>query len=237
MKKPLIGINLDLEPGGGYSPYPWYALRRNYFDAVARAGAIPVGIPYQINLIDEILDRIDGLIIPGGFFDIHPNHYGATDCHDTVVTKEDRTEFDSKITLRAFERDLPILGICAGAQLLNVFLGGTLHQHIPDEIENALDHEQKTCRTEPAHDIEIKEGTLLYEVAHIKHAAVNSSHHQAIKDLGKGVQINALAPDGVVEGIEVPEKRFCLGVEWHPEYEISDLDRQIFKKFVEEAQK
>ena len=237
MKKPIIGMTLDLEPAGGYSPYPWYALRRNYFDAVARAGAIPVAIPYQRALIEDFLESLHGLVIPGGFFDIHPSRYGVSECHDTVVTKDERTEFDIEITRRAFEKDLPLLGICAGAQLMNVLLGGTLYQHIPDDIENALEHEQKECRSQPSHGIAITENTLLHQIGGTKTAQVNSSHHQAIKDLGAGVVVNAIAPDGVVEGIEIPEKRFCLGVEWHPEYETTDLDRKIFQHFVAEARR
>ena len=120
-----------------------------------------------------------------------------------------------------------------GEQLLNVILGGSLIQHIPDEIENPLDHEQTNPKSEPAHDIFIKENTLLHQIVKKRKIAVNSSHHQAVAAPGNAVVSNAFAPDGVIEGIEVPSKRFCLGVQWHPEYGINKSDQAIFQGFVD----
>ncbi len=235
MKKPYIGVNLDHEPAGGYSDFPWYALRQNYFDAIEHAGGIPVGLTYQFDLIESYLDLIQGLLVPGGFFDIHPSQFGEDEVHETVVTKDRRTRFDLGMTKGALERDIPFLGICAGEQLLNVVRGGSLIQHIPDTIPDALEHEQKTPRDQPTHSIEIVPGTLLHEIAGSTQAMVNSTHHQAVRHAGENLVINARAPDGVIEGIEDPSLRFCLGVEWHPEYESTDLDRRIFKRFIQEA--
>jgi putative glutamine amidotransferase len=130
---------------------------------------------------------------------------------------------------------MPVLGICGGQQLLNVALGGTLIQHIPDEIADALPHRQPNPRNEPGHEVCIVTGTLLHRIAGAERLAVNSAHHQAVKDAGPGVVIDAMAEDGVIEGIEDPRRHFCLGVQWHPEFEINEADRHIFRAFVAAA--
>jgi putative glutamine amidotransferase len=128
-----------------------------------------------------------------------------------------------------------VLGICGGQQLMNVALGGTLIQHIPDEVAAALAHEQPNPRTEPGHKVRVAKGTLLHEITGTEELAVNSAHHQAAKDVGAGVVVNATAEDGVIEGIEHPGYRFCLGVQWHPEYLISPGDGRILAAFVAAA--
>jgi putative glutamine amidotransferase len=235
MSRPVIGITLDAEPPGGYSKLPWYALRENYCEAVARAGGLPLLLPHEPDLATDYLARIDALLITGGAFDVDPALFGASSKHPTVKTKGKRTAFEYAITRGAHESDKPILGICGGEQLLNVVLGGTLVQHIPDEIANALAHEQPNPRTEPGHNVRVVPNTLLHRVAGALELPVNSAHHQAVKDVGPGIVVNATAPDGVVEGIEDPRRRFCLGVEWHPEYSISPADDRIFDAFVKAA--
>ena len=127
---------------------------------------------------------------------------------------------------------MPVLGICGGQQLLHVVLGGTLIQHIPDEVGGALAHEQPNPRTEPGHSVRVKKNTLLHRIVETDELDVNSAHHQAAKDAPDGIIVNATAPDGVIEGIEAPGYRFCLGVQWHPEYEISSGDSKIFEAFI-----
>lgn len=232
MTQPIIGVTLDSEEPGGYSKLPWYALRQNYCEAVVRAGGLPILLPHEPEQAAAYLDRIDGLVITGGAFDVDPGLFGATTRHATVKTKDKRTAFELAITKGAIERDLPILGICGGQQLLNVVLGGTLIQHIPDEVGAALAHEQPNPRTEPGHHVTVKKGTLLHRICGVDALAVNSAHHQAAKDVGPGVVVDAVAEDGVIEGIELPGKRFCLGVQWHPEYSISSGDAKIFDAFV-----
>ena len=135
----------------------------------------------------------------------------------------------------ALARHMPVLGICGGQQLLHVVLGGALIQHIPDEVTGALAHEQPNPRDEAGHEVDVREGTLLHRIVGVTRLAVNSAHHQAAKDEPDGVVINAVAPDGVIEGIEAAKERFCLGVQWHPEFAISDGDGRIFEAFVEAA--
>jgi putative glutamine amidotransferase len=128
---------------------------------------------------------------------------------------------------------MPVLGICGGQQLLNVVLGGTLIQHIPDEVPGSVAHRQPNPRNEPGHSVRVVAGTLLHRITGVESLGVNSAHHQAVKEAGPGLVIDAVAEDGVVEGIEDPRQRFCLGVQWHPEFEINEADRLIFRAFVE----
>jgi len=232
---PVIGITLDYETAGGYSKMPWYAVRENYLTSVAEQGAIPLPLPHHPDLAHAYLDMISGLIITGGAFDIAPELYGEQNVHETVTLKKNRTEFEWAITRGALDRSMPILGICGGQQLLHAILGGTLHQHIPDDVPNALAHEQPNPRTEPGHGITIIPGTLLHQIVGETKIAVNSAHHQAANKPGPGVIISATAEDGVIEAIEYPAHPFCLGVQWHPEYHVTEHDTEIFAAFVHAA--
>lgn len=232
---PLVGITLDSEQPGGWSNYPWYAVRENYCAAVRAAGGLPILLPHEPEEAEAYLDRIDALLVTGGAFDLDPALFGAVTRHETVRTKDRRTAFEAAITRGALERDLPVLGICGGQQLLNVVLGGTLIQHIPDEVENALAHEQPNPRHEAGHAVALEDDSLLQTLCKAAELPVNSAHHQAVKAVGPGVSVNAVAPDGVIEGIEAPDYRFCLGVQWHPEYAISPGDIAIFRAFVAAA--
>ncbi|CAA6604332.1 putative gamma-Glu-GABA hydrolase [Rhodospirillaceae bacterium LM-1] len=230
---PLIGITLDSEEPGGYSKMPWYALRQNYCEAVARAGGAPLALPHEPDLAATYLDAIKGLVVTGGAFDVDPALFGDATRHATVKLKTKRTQFELAIVQGALARGLPVLGICGGQQLLNVALGGTLIQHIPDEVAGALAHEQPNPRTEPGHDVMIAQGTHLAAICKANRIPVNSAHHQAVKKLGEGLVANALADDGVIEGFEYPGKPFVIGVQWHPEYAISPADTSLFNAFIE----
>lgn len=233
MTKPVIGITLDSEDPGTYSNMPWYALRQNYADAVVESGGVPLALPHEPEQANDYLDIIDGLVITGGAFDVDPSIFGAGERHPTVVTKDRRTAFELAATRGAVERDMPLLGICGGQQLLHVALGGTLIQHIPDEVPEALAHEQPNPRDEPGHSISVLPDTLLHRIVGADSLDVNSAHHQAAKDTSDEMIINAVAPDGVIEGIEAIGKRFCLGVQWHPEYKVSAGDGAIFQAFID----
>ena len=230
--RPVIGVTLDAEEPGGYSKLPWYALRKNYFSALAEAGALPIALPHHPELAETYLDEIDGLLITGGAFDVDPSLYGGGPTHPTVTLKSGRTDFELAATRGALARDMPVLGICGGQQLLAVAFGGTLIQHIPDSVTDALEHEQPNPRHEPGHEIAIAANTLLARITGRPRMAVNSAHHQAVATAGPGAVINALAPDGVVEGVEHPGHRFALGVQWHPEYAVDPADPLIFRAFV-----
>ena len=234
-RKPLVGITLDSEAPGGYSVYPWYALRTNYADAIAAAGGIPIALPHHTPLAADMLAAIDALVITGGAFDVDPTLYGAADTHETVTLKQGRTAAEHALLQGALARDMPVLGICGGEQLLAVALGGTLIQHIPDSVPDALAHEQPNPRHEPGHSVAITPGTLLHRIVGAASMQVNTSHHQAVSASGPAALVNATAPDGVVEGIEDPRRRFCLGVQWHPEFLIDPGDVRIFAALIQAA--
>jgi len=235
MAQPVIGLTLDSEPPGGYSQLPWYALRENYCAAVVRAGGLPILLPHETGQVADYLGLLDGIVVTGGAFDVDPALFGATTRHEKVTTKDRRTEFELAITRAALAADKPVLGICGGQQLLNVALGGTLVQHIPDEIPGALAHEQPNPRTEAGHTVSVVAGSLLHRITGMRELPVNSAHHQAVKTVAPGMVVDATAADGVIEGIEDPGRRFCLGVQWHPEYAISPGDLSIFTAFIRAA--
>jgi putative glutamine amidotransferase len=229
---PVIGVTLDAEKPGGYSKFPWYAVRTNYMDAIAAAGGLPIALPHHADLADAYLDRIAALVVTGGAFDVDPALYGGGERHSTVTLKQGRTAAEIALVRGALARDMPVLGICGGEQLLAVALGGTLIQHIPDAVADALAHEQPNPRDEPGHAVAVVPGTLLHRIVGSTAMRVNSSHHQAVRDPGRGATVNARAPDGVVEGIEDSARRFCLGVQWHPEFFIDPGDRRIFDALI-----
>jgi putative glutamine amidotransferase len=230
--RPIVGVTLDSEAAGGYSKFPWYALRQNYAEAIIAAGGLPMALPHEPALADAYLDRIDALVVTGGAFDVDPALYGDGAQHETVTLKAGRTAAELALTQGAMARGLPVLGICGGEQLLAVALGGTLIQHIPDAVPDALAHEQPNPRDEPGHPVAVVPGTLLHRIVGSAVMQVNSSHHQAVRDPGRGAAVNAWAPDGVVEGIEDGARRFCLGVQWHPEFFIDPGDRRIFDALI-----
>jgi len=234
-KKPVIGVTLDAEKPGGYSKFPWYALRANYAGAIAGAGGLPVALPHLPELAEDLLDRIEALVVTGGAFDVDPALYGDAARHASVSLKEVRTATELALVRGALERDMPVLGICGGEQLLAVVLGGALIQHIPDAVPNALAHEQPNPRDQPGHAVAIVPGTMLHRIVGAGKMQVNSAHHQAVLAPGPRAVVNARATDGVIEGIEDAAYRFCLGVQWHPEFDIDPGDARIFAALVAAA--
>ncbi len=232
---PVIGIPLDREPNGEYSKFPYYILRENYYQSLIAKGAIVLALPYQLEQVDAIMEMLDGVVIAGGAFDVDPALYGDDEVHETVQMKQRRTAFESAIAKAAMEKDMPILGVCGGEQLMNVLQGGSLVQHIPDSVEDCLEHEQSEKFDVPTHPVQIVPGTLLHKIVGAEQMMVNTSHHQAVKEPGEHLQVNCHAPDGVIEGIEHVSHRFCLGVQWHPEYEVSPADTKILEAFLSAA--
>jgi putative glutamine amidotransferase len=230
--RPVIGVTLDSEQPGGYSTFHWYALRANYADAIAASGGLPMALPHLPGLTDAYLERIDALVVTGGAFDVDPALYGDAGRHDSVSLKPGRTQAELALIQGALDLGLPVLGICGGQQLLAVALGGSLIQHIPDAVPNALAHEQPNPRDEPGHAVQVTPGTLLHRIVGSTSMQVNSSHHQAVRDPGPHAVVDAVAADGVIEGLEDPRHRFCLGVQWHPEFHIDPGDRRIFDALI-----
>jgi len=241
--KPLIGIVPDYKEGcaNGYSTRNYYALRANYVEMINKAGGAAVILTYDYDLIDSYINSLDGVVIVGGYFDINPKRYGEATIHPAVKLNDAREDFENAFISQLIKTQLPYLGICNGMQLLNVLHGGKVIQHIPDE-EKYLDHEQShnddfKDYKKGYHEVAIERNSKLFEIIGHEKIITNSSHHQAAKSTGDALKICARASDGIIEAIENPHHPFCIGVQWHPEFEVSDADRKIFESFVDAAKK
>lgn len=244
-RKPRIGITLDsVDPiqqpeGAWFSQEPWYALRYRYAGAVEQAGGIPFNLSYHPKLIDDYVSTLDGLLITGGGFDVDPTFYGITEHHEAVKVKPKRTAFEYALCKTFLKANKPILGICGGMQLLNVACGGTLHQHVPDikhqTTVTPVDHNPKIRPTLTAHDVYLTPGTYLAGLSPHPTCAVNSVHHQAVDQIGDNLRLAATANDGLTEAIESITHNFVIGIQWHPEFLMHDLDKNIFNAFIESA--
>ena len=237
-KKPKLGVTLDYNMDETYAKTPWYALRGNYIEALAKEGAQVVLLHYEYDDLAALAGELDGLVITGGNFDVDPTLYGETTKHERVNPNLKRTNFEMGICQAAIDKKLPILGICGGHQLINVVMGGTLIQHIPQEVESSLEHEQKVAKHLPTHDVAVSPGTRLHSIVQASTIKVNTTHHQAVKSLGKGLIASAVAPDGIIEAIETTDSNWlCIGVQWHPEYAYTKHDAALIKHFVNACQK
>ena len=221
--KPRVGITPSpSEDQLSHGTFTRYAMAAPYVEAVLAAGGIPIVLPPQEGHSRELLDAIDALLLSGGG-DVAPARFGDDAVHPaTYGVSPLRDRFEIDLIHEAIERDLPVLGICRGIQVLNVALGGTLVQDVPDQFRHSeVVHRQNDAGLSPddiGHDVAIVPGTLLARVAgDVPTQGVNSYHHQAIRDLAPPLRVTATAPDGIVEGVELPGRDFILGVQWHPE--------------------
>lgn len=237
---PLIGITPDVRTAV-VSPSDSKAesvifLQERTTRAILDAGGIPLVLPITSSrtTIREILERLDGILVSGGNFDIHPKLYGEQSIEALGEVKEERTQFELELISLALDRNQPILGVCGGQQAINVALGGSLYQDIATQIPNAIDHQQGTVKEQGGHQIKIHDGTKLTQVLGQDTLTVNSTHHQAVKTLGRGLIVNAKAEDGIIEGVESQNHSFVLGVQWHPEFLIEKdlLHRKIFASLI-----
>jgi putative glutamine amidotransferase len=227
--KPIIGITRNRRPA-------------DYEQAVRIAGGEPLLLDWERTSADAALETIDGLLLTGGG-DVHPRHYGETLTPDIQLAEPGRDEFEIALIHGALERDLPMLAICRGVQVLNVAGGGSLVKDISGEIDTSVDHSLPQPKNAIAHDIRIETGSRLADalgpqVRAAGTCAVNSRHHQAIRKVAPGYVVSATAPDGVVEAIERPDRRFCVGVEWHPEnfWQTGEF-KPLFDAFVRACEK
>jgi len=218
-RRPFIGVTADLALPPGPNTLPRYELKRAYTDAVIDAGGLPLVLAYtkDESVLEGYLGLIEGLVVTGGAFDVPPELYGEKPKPGLGTLNPARTEFEMALLEEVLDRDMPVLGICGGMQLMNVAFGGTLYQDLGRELPSAQVHEMKGDRRVPAHEVSVTAGTLLASATGPGSLMVNSTHHQAVKKLGGGLVASAISGDGVIEAIEAPELRFALGVQWHPE--------------------
>jgi putative glutamine amidotransferase len=229
VNRPVIGICSAIESAR------WAAWEvvvnlspRTYSLAVQRAGGVALILPPDDSVAeapDELLDLIDGLILAGGS-DIDPGSYGAKPHPETKNTWPERDRFEIALGTRALERDMPVLGICRGMEMLNVIQGGTLNQHLGLELH------RHTPGVFTDHRVNLQAGSLAARVVGSEKTEVKSAHHQGVEELGEGVAVTGHADDGVVEAIELPDRSFAVGVLWHPE---EDERSRVVGSLVDEA--
>jgi len=211
----------------------------DYVESIRRAGAVVVELTAG-DPPESVVGRVDGLLLPGGG-DVDPALYGAAVHASFVAAEPGRDAYEIALVKAALAADLPLLAICRGMQVLNVACGGDLVQDIPSEINGALHHAVAEPRYALAHEVWIAPTSRLAalmqdELEDGESCQVNSRHHQAVRHLGDGLEVTATAPDGVIEAVERPAARFCLGVQWHPEnFWRTGEFRPLFEGFVEAA--
>ncbi len=244
--RPVIGItttNLKALPGIPAAVPESWVMSQRFILAPAMAG----GVPWMIPLLEHeedlrpIYDRLDGILIPGGA-DVDPSMYGEARHEHCEVSDPPRDRVELQLIRWALEDGKPVLGICRGIQLINLAAGGTLYQDLAAQLEGSVKHDyfpgQGFARDQLTHDVVVEEGSVLAEIFGAGTLRVNSMHHQAINRLGEGLVVTARATDDqVVEGVEVPDHPFMVGVQWHPEaLAVNDeVTRVLFDRFIDAA--
>lgn len=235
-KKPVIGV-VPLVDYGRESLW----MLPGYFDAVLEAGGVPVMLPLSDDgdALARALDAVDGLVVTGGQ-DVDPARYGEKDPEAAALCGElcrERDAMEAALLPATLGRDLPLLGICRGIQALNTVLGGTLWQDLPRQRPSEVEHHGQPPYDQPTHPVEVLAETPLAACLGAGELAVNSYHHQALRDVAPGLEVMARAADGVVEAVWRPASRFCWAVQWHPEFShaVDEPSRRIFSAFVAAA--
>ena len=217
--RPLIGMTpsiMDQAWAGGLT-MPAAIAWSSYTRAIAAAGGVPIVLPTDGQGVEEALAAIHGLLLSGGG-DLDPARYGDRDVHPKVYgVNAERDRFELALARAAVARDLPVLAICRGVQVLNVALGGTLYQDVPEQHPARAEHRQPGAASEPCHPIRIEPGSCLARIYDSTSVAANSFHHQGIKEIAPGLHAVGWSPDGLVEGLERPDNAFVVGLQWHPE--------------------
>lgn len=235
---PLIGV-VPLVDEGRDS----YWMLPGYFEGILEAGGTPVMLPLtdDAKTLSEIVATCDGILVTGGQ-DVSPVLYGERSAETAALCGEfcaARDKMESVLIPLAVREDVPMLGICRGIQVINAVLGGTLWQDLPKQRPSEVEHHGLPPYEEPVHEVDVLSATPLAERIGAGPYAVNSYHHQALKDLAPGLEAMALAPDGAIEAIWRPESRFLWGVQWHPEFSrgVDEKSRKVFSAFVDAARK
>ncbi len=232
--RPYIGVNADLVPAGKQTGA---AIRLNvgYLDTIVAAGGLPVVVPPLGRDVDPAayLDRLDGFVLSGGA-DLDPRKHGLPTHPAVQPLPERRDDSDRVLVRQLLQRKMPILAVGLGLQQLNVALGGTLYLHLPEEMPRSLPHRDPTGQPH-RHLCLVEPGTRMEEIYGAGEIRVNSSHHQAVRQIARGLRLAARSPDGVIEALETTDPNwFCIGVQWHPEGDTATaLDMQLFECFIQ----
>ena len=231
--KPKIGITLDCQESGTFSKRPHYALRKIYFDIIYAAGGLPVAIPHISEAMEDYLGEVDGVVIPGGNF-ASPSSWYLSAQENSPYENSPRLDFDICVIKRVLELDMPILGICAGMQLMAGIHGCKMVSNINDFIETDIDHLNERPAEELAHLVNLEADSKLKEIVGCNSFKVNTAHQEAVVEITDDILVSAVSPDGVIEAIEFPDKKFALAVQWHPEFftKKGDPNFKIFEALV-----
>jgi putative glutamine amidotransferase len=230
VSRPVIAVAASLESAsyGIWADQPCALVRNNYLEPLRNAGGVAVLIPvdpFVAEHAETVLNRADGLLLIGGS-DLDPASYGAPRHPETKVIKPERDRLELALARYAIKRDMPVLGICRGMQIINVVLGGTLIQHLPDLLDHDR-HSRNAAGTYEgnAHEVTLTAGSLAARSVGGTRRRIYSHHHQAVDRLGRGLRITARsALDNLPEAIELPDRKFVLGVQWHPELDSSSQE-------------
>ncbi len=211
-----------------------------YIDGISEAGGLPIIFPLTADSqnIDQLFGLCDGILLTGGQ-DVSAKLYDEEPLVGLVEYCGKRDAMEEIVLEKALKDDVPVLGICRGIQFINAALGGTLYQDIPLQHPSAVNHHQKAPYDIPAHEVAIVKDSPLYNCLSTTQLDVNSCHHQAIRKLAPGLEVMAISPDGLVEAVHLPGKRFLWAVQWHPEfsYKLDENSRKILRAFVEAAER
>lgn len=235
MPRPVIGICAAVEPAtfGSWTGEPAALVPKSYPDSVQRAGGMAIVLPPDRVAEEspgELLDRLDALVIAGGA-DVDPTSYGASPHAESKGTNPDRDRFELALAREALERDVPLLGLCRGMQVLNVAIGGTIEQHLPERLGHELHRPVPGQWAE--HEVRLEPESRVAAAAGAQRLSVKSHHHQGVDQLGSGLEVSGWAvDDDTVEAIELPDRGFALGVLWHPEEDSTD---RIIPALIEQA--
>ena len=237
--KPLIALSSSYDPT--HSPHgyetsgPHFYIYADYVRPIVELGAAPIIIPVlkDVDFYRDAISRVSGLMLIGGV-DVNPFLFGQKVEHGFGKVDPEKDFGEIEMTKIALDLNIPILAICRGIQLVNLLQGGTLHQHIPDDIPNSLKHNAAFPPGTFSHRVKIEKNSLLYSIVKSEHIDVDSSHHQAVDKIGDGLVVTARAEDGVIEALEMPSKKWILAVQWHPErIWCSAIEhRMIFESFI-----
>ncbi|MFL0505268.1 gamma-glutamyl-gamma-aminobutyrate hydrolase family protein [Ureibacillus sp. 179-F W5.1 NHS] len=232
--KPIIGVTMTESNGQ-------YCINEAYVKSILNAGGIPFVLPFGVEKdAVQFITKIDGLLLTGGV-DVHPHYFHEEPHLNLGHVMLERDQMEMALTKVALERKIPIFGICRGIQLLNIAMGGNLYQDINSQYESTpILHQQRASRYVPSHYIEIKSNSHLHQIIGKEKIAVNSFHHQSVKNVPDSFSISAKATDGIIEAIELKDYPFCIGVQWHPEEMAvtqEEHSQKLFKAFIDASSK
>ncbi len=230
--KPIIFVNLCTKSGDEL-----FYIRRGYLEAIHAAGGIPITLPLMANrdYAERVCDLADGVLLPGSLTDVDPKLYNAEVSPYYGQKGPERDQSDFFLLEKAFEKKLPVFGICFGHQCLNVFCGGALYQDLPHDVQGNINHWQSEPYNLPVHTVKVESGSIVHRLFQKEEISVNSIHHQGIKTVAGNLRPTAYSPDGIVEAYENKNgNQFLMGTQWHPERMWQDEPSQfsLFQEFV-----